>query len=135
MTFVLTSNCVARPDEKGFSKKLERLNRISLEAAKQSGRGRVPQIDGLATLEQAVERMKAFDKAVWCYEKGGVPFGSLGLAPNTKIGLLIGSEGGFSDKEAKTLPFEPVSLGKRILRCETAPLAAAAIIMNLTGNM
>ena len=87
---------------------------------------------------QAAEMLKGYDAAVWCYEKGGARFSSLGLSPNSEIGLLIGSEGGFSDEEAAALKqsgISPVSMGQRILRCETAPLAAASIIMNLTGNM
>lgn len=138
ITFVLTSRCISRPDDKSFSKKLKRYNKIALEAAKQSGRGTVPQVNGLITLSQAVQRMKECDSAVWCYEKGGAAFSELGMRPDTEIGLLIGSEGGFSEDEAERIRssgIEPVGMGKRILRCETAPLAAAAIIMNLTGNM
>lgn len=138
IVFVLTSRCISRPDEKSFAKKLNRYSKISLEAAKQSGRGIVPRVGGLITPEQAVERMKKCDSAVWCYEKGGAAFSEIGLKPNSEIALLIGSEGGFSDEEAERIKkcgIEPVGMGKRILRCETAPLAAAAIIMNLTGNM
>jgi 16S rRNA (uracil1498-N3)-methyltransferase len=138
ISFVLTSRCISRPDEKSFAKKLRRYEKISLEAAKQSGRGIVPQVRGILTLSQAVSQMNACDSAVWCYEKGGKPFAELGLSPNTEIGLLIGSEGGFSEEEAESISqsgISPVGMGRRILRCETAPLAAAAIIMNLTGNM
>lgn len=136
--FVLTERCISRPDEKSFEKKLRRYNRIALEAAKQCGRGIVPKVYGLLTLSQAAERLHRLDSAVWCSERGGEPFSALGLRPGSSIGLLIGSEGGFSDQEAETLGnegFIPVTMGKRILRCETAPLAASAIIMNITGNM
>jgi 16S rRNA (uracil1498-N3)-methyltransferase len=138
ITFVMTSRCISRPDEKSFAKKLKRYNKIALEAAKQSGRGIIPEVHGLVSLSKAAEQIKECDTAVWCYEKGGVSFGELGLRADTSVGLLIGSEGGFSDEEAQQLEtegFSPVSLGRRILRCETAPLAAAAVIMNLTGNM
>ncbi len=138
ITFVLTSRCISRPDERSFEKKLKRYNKISLEAAKQCGRGIIPQADGIISLDEAIERIKSFDSAVWCYEKGGAAFSSLGLSPNSEIALLIGSEGGFSDEEAdrlKAAGITPVSMGRRVLRCETAPIAAAAIIMNLTGNM
>ncbi len=138
ITFMLTERCISRPDEKSFSKKLNRYNRIALEAAKQSGRGIVPEVKGLVTLGQAADAALKCDSTVWCYEKGGVSFGSLGLKAGTEIALLIGSEGGFSDEEAQMLSdrgLKPVGMGKRILRCETAPLAAASIIMNLTGNM
>jgi 16S rRNA (uracil1498-N3)-methyltransferase len=138
ITFVMTSRCISRPDDKSFAKKLKRYGKISLEAAKQSGRGIVPQVYGVISLSQAIEQINACDTSVWCYEKGGAAFSELGLKPNTEIGLLIGSEGGFSDDEAKQISsagIAPVGMGKRILRCETAPLAAASIIMNLTGNM
>ena len=54
------------------------------------------------------------------------------------IDIVIGSEGGFEPQEAEKLTgagFTAASLGKRILRCETAPIAAISILMNLTGNM
>ncbi len=138
ITFMLTERCISRPDSKSFAKKLNRYNRIALEAAKQSGRGNVPQVKGLVTLDEAASAALECDSAVWCYERGGVSFASLGLRPETEIALLIGSEGGFSEAEAEKLisaGLKPVGMGKRILRCETAPLAAASIIMNLTENM
>ncbi len=138
ITFMLTERCISRPDGKSFAKKLSRYNRIALEAAKQSGRSMVPQVSGMLSLTQAAEQAAGFDSVVWCYEKGGCSFASMGLSAGSSIALLIGSEGGFSDTEADMLKekgFKPVSMGSRILRCETAPLAAAAIIMNLTGNM
>ena len=138
ITFMLTERCISRPDDRSFSKKLNRYNRIALEAAKQSGRGIVPEVRGMVSLREAAAACKDYDSTVWCYEKGGVRMNSLGLAAGTDIGLLIGSEGGFSDGEAELLRgegFTPVTLGTRIMRCETAPLAAAAVIMNLTGNL
>lgn len=138
ITFMLTERCISRPDDKSFSKKLNRYNRIALEAAKQSGRGIVPAVYGLVSLGEAAEACKGYDSTVWCYEKGGAKLGSLGLKAGTDIGLLIGSEGGFSEAEAERLHgcgFTPATLGTRIMRCETAPLAAAAIIMYLTGNI
>jgi 16S rRNA (uracil1498-N3)-methyltransferase len=85
ITFVLTSRCISRPDEKSFAKKLARYNKIALEAAKQSGRGIIPRVYGLLTLDKAAVQMKQSDCAVWCYEKGGVKFSKAGLAPNTDI--------------------------------------------------
>ena len=138
ITFMLTDRCISRPDERSFRKKLVRYNRIALEAAKQSGRGIIPAVNGIVSLNTAADISAKADSVVWCYEKGGCSFGSLGLHGGSSVALLIGSEGGFSDGEAELLRnrgFQPVSMGTRILRCETAPLAAAAIIMNLTGNM
>ncbi len=135
---VLTSRCVSRPDKKSFEKKRERLNRIALEAAKQSGRGIVPQVSELLTLNEAADRLAENDYSLICYECGGVSFGSVGLKNNASIGVFIGSEGGFEKSEVELCVSKgavAIGLGPRILRCETAPLAALSIIMNLTGNM
>jgi len=135
---VLTRRCVSRPDEKTFSKKLERYNKISLEAAKQSGRAVIPEVKELISLKNAAELLKDYDVIAVCYEKGGINFYEIGLKPEAKIALFIGSEGGFDEEEIdflKECKAVPIWLGNRILRCETAPLAAISIIMNLTGNM
>lgn len=135
---VMTSRCVSRPDAKQFAKKRERLERIALEAAKQSGRGIIPEILDIISFDECVNEMKALDLGLICYEKGGKPLGDFKYPENGKIGVLIGSEGGFDEKEAQMCEeagISPVWLGTRILRCETAPIAAISIIMNLTGNM
>ncbi len=135
---VLTSRCVSRPDKKGFDKKLERLRRIALEACKQSGRAQLVEITPLLSFEECINEMKTMEKELMCYEKGGISMSEAGLSAGQSIGLLIGSEGGFDDAEAELAQSSGmtlIGLGKRILRCETAPIAAASIIMHLTGNM
>ncbi|HNX64751.1 MAG TPA: RsmE family RNA methyltransferase [Oscillospiraceae bacterium] len=135
---VLTRRCVSRPDEKTFSKKLERYNKIALEAAKQSGRAVIPEVKELTSLKNAAAFLADYDIKAVCYEKGGINFSEIGLKPDAKIALFIGSEGGFDEEEIdflKECGAVPIWLGNRILRCETAPLAAISIIMNLTGNM
>lgn len=135
---VMTSRCVSRPDAKQFSKKRERLERIALEAAKQSGRGIIPRISDIISFDECIADMKELDLSLICYEKGGKPLGSFEYPKGAKVGVLIGSEGGFDEKEASACVdagVSPVWLGARILRCETAPIAAISIIMNLSGNM
>lgn len=135
---VLTERCVSRPDEKSFRKKLVRFNKISESASKQSGRGIIPEITGILDLDDAVEEMKKLDVSVVCYEKGGINLNEVGFLPNSTVGVFIGSEGGFEQKEIDFCVrngIEVVGLGNRILRCETAPIATTSIIMNLTGNM
>lgn len=135
---VLTDRCVSRPDEKSFRKKLERYRKISESAAKQSGRGIIPQISEIINVKQAAELMSECDVAVICYEKGGISLNEAGLKGSRSIGVFVGSEGGFEEKEVELCVLKgakAVGLGKRILRCETAPLAALSIIMNITGNM
>jgi 16S rRNA (uracil1498-N3)-methyltransferase len=136
---VLTARCVARPTKAEFGKKQDRLQKIALAAAKQSGRGIIPEVGGLLTWKEALAAMQTEDLSVMLYEEaGGVRFGEVPFAGATKIGLFIGSEGGISEEEAaaaQAAGLHRVWLGKRILRCETAPTAAVSILMYLTGNL
>lgn len=135
---VLTRRCVYRPTKSDFSKKIERFNKITESAAKQSGRGIIPQVTEMLTLKEAVESMKENDINLILYENGGERFSADMLKNAKKIGVFIGSEGGFDEEEVELVKSQnatPIWLGERILRCETAPLAAITIIMHLTGNM
>ena len=123
--------------------RVERYNKIALEAAKQSGRGYVPEVTNFISFEECLGELKECDESFMCYEKGGVSLSKTGIAPVSEgeektIGLFIGCEGGFESHEAESCSqagVTVVSLGPRILRCETAPLAALSVIMSLTGNM
>ncbi|MBP1561826.1 MAG: 16S rRNA (uracil(1498)-N(3))-methyltransferase [Oscillospiraceae bacterium] len=133
-----SSRCVARPDEKSYRKKQERYCRIAEEAAKQSGRGIVPEIAPLMTMKEALEDMKGCGTRLFCYENGGERLTAEVLPQEGNIGVMIGSEGGFERGEAEAAEAagaRQIWLGERILRCETCPIAVTAIIMNLTGNM
>lgn len=136
---MLTRRCVSRPDERDFAKKLARLNKIAAEAAKQSGRGIIPQVTPIVSYKKALEMMKELDRNVLLYEEeGGVSFGEVNLTGAKTVGLVIGSEGGFDREEAEActaVGAAQVWLGKRILRCETAPITALSILMFLTNNM
>ena len=114
-----------------------RYNRIAFEAAKQSGRGVVPQVELPVTYKQMLADAARNDAAFFCYEAGGEPLLSR-LGGAETIGLITGSEGGFSPEEAaaaREAGCVQIGLGPRILRCETAPLAALAAVMTLTGNL
>ena len=127
--------CVAAP--KNEEKKHERYARIAFEAAKQAGRGAVPEVGLPLTYKQMLAEAARADTALFCYEKGGAPLHSR-LAGGSTIAIVTGSEGGFSPEEAQAAEaagLVPVGLGPRILRCETAPLAALAVTMALTGNL
>ncbi len=136
---MLTRRCVSRPDERDFAKKLARLNKIAAEAAKQSGRGIIPQVTPIVSYKKALEMMKELDRNVLLYEEeGGGSFGEVDLTGAKTVGLVIGSEGGFDREEAEActaVGAAQVWLGKRILRCETAPITALSILMFLTNNM
>lgn len=135
---VLTERSVARPDDKSAARKLERWQRRALEAAKQCGRGCIPQVERLISFGELPELISRHDRFMFCYELGGQPLAKvLGEAPG-HVGIFIGPEGGISTGEALALTESgavPVTLGRRILRTETAPIAALAAIMLLTGNM
>ncbi|MCD7823413.1 MAG: 16S rRNA (uracil(1498)-N(3))-methyltransferase [Oscillospiraceae bacterium] len=135
---VLTKRCISRPDNERFKSKRERLQKIALEAAKQSGRGIIPEVSDIMSFDRCVSEMARMDLGIVCYEKGGVSLRDIEISKAQKIGLFIGSEGGFEPGEIEILEesgIRKVWLGDRILRCETAPLAATTIIMFLTGNM
>jgi 16S rRNA (uracil1498-N3)-methyltransferase len=137
---VLTRRCISRPDEKDFEKKkLPRLNKIAEEAAKQSGRGMIPEVTPMVSLKEAVAMMKQLDRTVLLYEEeGDCSFGNVDFSGTETVGLFIGSEGGFDREEAEmtvNAGAKQVWLGKRILRCETAPITALSILMFLTNNM
>jgi len=136
---VLTRRCISRPDEKDFAKKLPRLQKISAEAAKQSGRGIIPEVTPIVSYKRALEMMKELDGNILLYEEeGGTSFSEAVEGIGKRIGLIIGSEGGFDREEAEAAAGAgavQVWLGKRILRCETAPITALSILMFLTNNM
>ena len=103
--------CVAAPKKE--EQKNERYNRIAVEAAKQCGRGILPDVDLLAAAKPAD-------------------------GEKLKIAIVTGAEGGFAAEEAEMAAkagARTVGLGPRILRCETAPLAVLASVMTLTGNL
>lgn len=136
---VLTRRCISRPSEKDFAKKLPRLEKIAAEAAKQSGRGIIPEVAPMASYKQALEMMRSIDRTVMLYEEeGGRSFDKVDFDGVKSVGLIIGSEGGFDKEEAQAAVdcgAVQVWLGKRILRCETAPITALSILMFLTNNM
>ena len=136
---VLTRRCISRPDERDFTKKLPRLNKIAAEAAKQSGRGMIPEVAPIVDWKTAVRMMAQLDMTVLLYEeKGGCSFGDIDFSDVKTAGLVVGSEGGFDSSEvaeADSDSIRRVWLGNRILRCETAPITALSILMFLTNNM
>ena len=133
---VLTERCISRPDEKSMEKKLLRWQKIAVEAAKQCGRSRIPTVCPLMSFSQAVQALGSMEKGLFLYEKGGLPLKKALCAPAAQIGIFVG-EGGFSSEEAhlaQEVGATCTSLGNRILRCETAPLAALSAILYETDN-
>lgn len=136
----LAARSVSRPDGKTLQKKRERWRKIAREAAMQCGRGRIPAVGEPVSQAQAAVAAAAHDIALFLYEnerETGIRRVLAGRRPRT-VALMIGPEGGFAPEEAEAAVgagMQSVSLGPRILRCETAPLAALAAVMYETGNL
>lgn len=132
---VIMKRSVSRPDEKSAKKKVERLRKISSEAAEQSRRGIIPEVFEIESFESALKENRC-EKTILFYENGGRRLKDILDEYNREgvesIALIIGPEGGFDESEvdaAKALGAEVATLGKRILRTETAPVAACANVI------
>lgn len=132
-----SARCIARPDPKGAKKKTARLQRIALEAAKQSGRGVVPGVREPVPFRQALEEAAGQGTILFFYEKGTYSVQQALAGTQGPYYLFIGPEGGFAPEEAalaQKMGVPLLTLGPRILRTETAPLAALAAILYEKGG-
>ena len=134
-----SARCVSRPDEKSLKKKLERWQKIAASAAEQSGRGRIPEVLTLNSYKAALERAAKADRALLFYENEQATTLKMALSAGdyTTVSLLTGPEGGLEEAEvekAKEAGLQVCTLGKRILRCETAPLCALSAVMYDAGE-
>ena len=133
------SRSISRPDEKSAGKKADRWQKIASEAAMQSQRGKLPQVHAVSSFSAALNLAKTCDRILVCYEGGGETLRSILSAQKPeRIAVFIGPEGGFERSEVEAIEAiggKRVTLGSRILRTETAPLAALSAIMFATGNM
>jgi 16S rRNA (uracil1498-N3)-methyltransferase len=134
-----SARCISRPDEKSLKKKLERWQKIAASAAEQSGRGRIPEVLVLPSYKAALERAAKADKALLFYENEQATTLRMALKNGSyeTVSLLTGPEGGLEEKEvaqASEAGLQVCTLGKRILRCETAPLCALSAVMYDAGE-
>ena len=134
-----SARCVSKPDAKSLLKKQERWQKIAASAAEQSGRGRIPQVLTLGSFQEALERATQADKAILFYENERATTLRMALeaVPFQTVSLLTGPEGGLEPSEvekAKDAGLQICTLGRRILRCETAPLCALSAVMYATGE-
>ncbi|WP_312694993.1 16S rRNA (uracil(1498)-N(3))-methyltransferase [Caproiciproducens sp.] len=135
---VLTARCVSRPDEKAAAKKNTRWQKIAEEAAKQSGRGIIPKVGTLTDFRAAVKQAAQSGEIILFFEGGGRSIAELVNRKTGELAVFIGPEGGFEQAEVDFAVQNGASigtLGARILRTETAPIAALSAIMLATGNM
>ena len=129
-------HCVVKLDEKKKAAKVERWQKISESAAKQSKRNIIPEVAKCLSYKQALEFAKTLDLLLVPYESASgmaATKSALGkIKSGMSVGIIIGAEGGFSEKEieaAKDIGGEIISLGKRILRTETAAVTAISLCM------
>lgn len=117
-------------------KKLERWRKIALEAAKQSGRAKLMQIDAPVSFEKFIESANGIK--ILFSEKNGESFKNSEAKNVSEITAIVGSEGGWEDAEieaAQEKGFHIITLGGRILRAETAVIVAATLLQNHFGDL
>jgi len=134
-----SARCISRPDDKSLKKKLERWQKIAASAAEQSGRGRIPSVLTLPSYRAALERAAKADLPMLFYENEQATTLKMALhsVEYQTVSLLTGPEGGLEESEveqAKEAGLRVCTLGKRILRCETAPLCALSAVMYDAGE-
>lgn len=138
LTPVVSMRSFPAINEKNIEKKLIRFQKIAKQAAAQSGRGIVPKINNVLNFKDAVREMKKNELKILFYEYASEKLNNINLREHEKASLMIGSEGGFDEKEIEFAKNEGVlikSLGKRILRCETAPICALSVLLYITKNL
>ena len=138
---VLARRSVARPDSSRLAARMARWEKIAIEALKQCRRGRIPVIGPVLEWDPALALAAACDLKIVFWEQGAKPIGEIlaaAVRPVNAIALLLGPEGGFGDDEiaaAHSAGFATASLGPRILRAETATVAACAVVQHRLGDL
>ncbi len=136
-----SARCIAVPDGLAAAKKLSRWQRIAEEAAKQSGRGRIPTVTAAQSFDKAVADAAKAELSLFLYEdekKLGLKAAIESSGEPKSVSIMTGPEGGFEPSEAEKAAaagMKTVTLGARILRCETAPGAALAAVMYALGEL
>ena len=139
--FFFSRRTVADPSPSALENRLTRWNRIAEEAAKQSGRGIIPQVSILQSFPEVLDVAIKTQLPLFFYETGNrVPLKQAleGRGVIADAAIITGPEGGFEPFEAELaekIGFPICSMGPRIFRCETAPVAALTALMFATGNL
>lgn len=133
---VSTRRAVVKLDEKKAKKKVERWQQIAESAAKQAGRGYIPTVAAVQSFKEALETAKELDVVLIPYElaKGMQETKEIisKIQPGQSVGIFIGPEGGFEKEEVEAsleIGAKAITLGKRILRTETAGLTTLSVLM------
>ena len=138
ITPFISARCISRPDEKSLIKKQQRWQKIADSAASQSRRGILPRVNPCIDIRDIPAAAADCDRTIVFYECGGEPLRELIPSDAERIALITGAEGGFEESEIEALKSSGAAvatLGKRILRARTAPIAALCAAMLLTGNL
>lgn len=137
-----SARCVARlSNVAAVIKKTDRWQKIALEAAKQSGRGIIPKVRYVNSFGEAVSLAVSSELPLFLYENENKLSIHTAITKNPDcktIAVFTGPEGGFDESEVEFAVKQgmlSVTLGPRILRCETAPMCAVTAAMLLTGNL
>jgi len=144
---IITDFVAARKE----SYKVDRLQKIALEALKQSGRSSLPKVHEIVKFSQMLVKLKDFDLVVFLYEEAGDKDiktflrekfadsrGGCPHPPVSNIAIIVGGEGGFSKAEVELLKKQnatPITLGTRILRADTAAITACSLVLYEAGEM
>lgn len=136
-TPVALNRCIVKLNGKDEVKKIERWQKISEVAAKQSKRSIIPKVNSVVKLDKVIELIKEYDIILVAFEEEKVntikqELQKIDKKENLKVGILIGPEGGIEKEEIELLKnagAKIITLGNRILRTETAPIVMASVIM------
>ncbi|WP_028610360.1 RsmE family RNA methyltransferase [Paenibacillus harenae] len=145
---------VVQYDSKKEAKRIERWSKIAKEAAEQSHRNRIPEIEPVHSWRELLNSIGSYDMALFCYEREGDAANGKGIgtavrewlakqnhteaANEAKVLLIVGSEGGFTEREASEAEAAGAvlaGLGKRILRTETAGIVGLTCLLYESGEM
>ncbi len=140
-TPIRLERCVVKLNDKDSRNKVERWQKVAEAAAKQCKRDKIPKVNSVYNLKNIYEILKEYDIVLLAYEEEKKHQLKEELKKikkeNLKIAIIIGPEGGITENEVKELEQYgtiPVTLGKRILRTETAPIVIATIILYELGD-
>lgn len=116
--------------------KQERVDNMIVTACKQCERSTLINIHQPLAFDKMLEKLSGFDRVIFAYEKEQTPFSPHMIENANSIAIVIGNEAGFTDDEGEALKkiCTPISLGKRILRCDTAVVATLSLVGILSGN-
>ncbi|MCW8417162.1 16S rRNA (uracil(1498)-N(3))-methyltransferase [Fluoribacter dumoffii] len=136
ITPVITERCVVKLDKERLAKKLHQWQAIVIAACEQSGRNQVPMVNPPVTLDAYIRKAQEGLKLI--LHPGGEKNWRDYLIEASAIALLIGPEGGLSNQEVQFAcehGFQPLSLGPRILRTETAAITALSVLQAVGGDL